>query len=202
MGRWADWLGVPRLTLFATLGGVIARGGDHREALAARPTRDRSRRRDARPRSGRSRVFGSRRPTCTRMRSRVFALWPPMAFWSVWRRTSPRALRRCFTDWTCRWPSWPPRNDGASPKPDPAFFARICDELRLPAGQIVYVGDRLDNDIEPAAAAGMRPVFIRRGPWAMLQSASRDPTSAGAVATIDSLAELPDLVKRLGAREG
>ena len=27
---WADWLGVPRLTFLASLGAVIARGGDHR----------------------------------------------------------------------------------------------------------------------------------------------------------------------------
>jgi hypothetical protein len=32
-GDWADWLGVPRLTFFATLGSVIARGGDHREVF-------------------------------------------------------------------------------------------------------------------------------------------------------------------------
>src|SRR3954469_2168799 len=32
-GGWADWLAVPRLTLFATLGGVIARGGHHSDAL-------------------------------------------------------------------------------------------------------------------------------------------------------------------------
>ena len=32
-GGWADWLDVPRLTLFATLGAVIARGGHHSDAL-------------------------------------------------------------------------------------------------------------------------------------------------------------------------
>lgn len=32
-GVWADWLGVPRLTFFAALGAVIARGGDHREVF-------------------------------------------------------------------------------------------------------------------------------------------------------------------------
>jgi hypothetical protein len=29
-GLWADWLGVPRLTFFASLGAVIARGDHHR----------------------------------------------------------------------------------------------------------------------------------------------------------------------------
>jgi hypothetical protein len=32
-GDWADWLGITRLTMFATLGSVIARGGDHREVF-------------------------------------------------------------------------------------------------------------------------------------------------------------------------
>lgn len=50
-------------------------------------------------------------------------------------------------------------------KPDPAFFARLIVEAHVPAESILYVGDRLDNDVLPARAAGMRTVFIRRGPW-------------------------------------
>lgn len=50
-------------------------------------------------------------------------------------------------------------------KPNPAFFARLIAEAQVPAESILYVGDRLDNDVLPARAAGMRTVFIRRGPW-------------------------------------
>lgn len=50
-------------------------------------------------------------------------------------------------------------------KPDPTFFARLIAEAQVPAESILYVGDRLDNDILPARASGMRTVFIRRGPW-------------------------------------
>jgi FMN phosphatase YigB (HAD superfamily) len=32
----------------------------------------------------------------------------------------------------------------------------LVDETPFPAGQIVYVGDRLDNDLRPAKAAGLR----------------------------------------------
>src|SRR5436305_9305051 len=32
-GTWADWLGIPRHTLSAVLGAVIARGGDYRETF-------------------------------------------------------------------------------------------------------------------------------------------------------------------------
>ena len=69
-------------------------------------------------------------------------------------------------------------------KPDPRFFARVCDELALPAENVAYVGDRVDNDVAPALAAGMTAVHIRRGPWGYLHE-----TPAGA-RRIDSLMEL------------
>jgi HAD superfamily hydrolase (TIGR01662 family) len=81
-------------------------------------------------------------------------------------------------------------------KPNPAFFARVAEALDLEPRQIAYVGDRVDNDVQPAAAAGMRAIFIRRGPWAFLQAADGPPPEASA--TIDSLLELPEVVARLG----
>jgi FMN phosphatase YigB (HAD superfamily) len=60
---------------------------------------------------------------------------------------------------------------------------------------IVHVGDRVDNDVVPAAAAGMVSAFIRRGPWAMIQ---RDwPGAEQARIAIDSLAELPAAIRAL-----
>ena len=51
-------------------------------------------------------------------------------------------------------------------KPSPAFFARALELMGgAPAADVAYVGDRIDNDVLPAAAAGMRAVWIRRGPW-------------------------------------
>jgi HAD superfamily hydrolase (TIGR01662 family) len=77
-------------------------------------------------------------------------------------------------------------------KPAPAFFARICTELGCPAEQIAYVGDRVDNDILPAKAAGMRAIFIRRGPWGHLHA--RRPGADQADARIDRLdALIPSL---------
>ena len=51
--------------------------------------------------------------------------------------------------------------------------------------KIAYVGDRVDNDVGPALAAGMVGVHIRRGPWGYLQE-----PPAGAI-RIRSLDELP-----------
>ncbi len=80
-------------------------------------------------------------------------------------------------------------------KPDPAFFQRIVADCQRPADQIIYVGDRLDNDIFPAQAAGMQAVFLRRGPWGFIQA--RWPEAADIRYRIDSLAELPGILAEL-----
>ncbi|HEU5476847.1 MAG TPA: HAD hydrolase-like protein [Gaiellaceae bacterium] len=49
---------------------------------------------------------------------------------------------------------------------------------------IDVVGDRVDNDVVPALAAGLQPIRIRRGAHADVES------PAGAI-TIGSLDELP-----------
>ena len=36
---------------------------------------------------------------------------------------------------------------------------------------VAYVGDRVDNDVLPAAAAGLFTVHLRRGPWGVIQAA-------------------------------
>jgi FMN phosphatase YigB (HAD superfamily) len=74
-------------------------------------------------------------------------------------------------------------------KPSSAFFARIVHELGMPAHAILYVGDRLDNDVVPASAVGMRTAFIRRGPWGALHARS------AADLRIETLDELVDAVR-------
>jgi HAD superfamily hydrolase (TIGR01662 family) len=71
-------------------------------------------------------------------------------------------------------------------KPDPAFFRRMVEEAGLPPGEVAYVGDRVDNDVVPALAAGLVAVHVRRGPWGHLQSGAER-----AHIRLDSLAELP-----------
>ena len=71
-------------------------------------------------------------------------------------------------------------------KPDPRFFEEI---VRLSGAarpsEVAYVGDRVDNDVLPALAAGLAAVHVRRGPWGHLQHAP------DTVPSIESLAELP-----------
>jgi FMN phosphatase YigB (HAD superfamily) len=73
-------------------------------------------------------------------------------------------------------------------KPAAEFFERIVDEAGLAPSEIAYVGDRVDNDVEPALAAGMVAVHIRRGPWGHLHEPPAEAIRIG------SLAELPEAV--------
>jgi HAD superfamily hydrolase (TIGR01549 family) len=50
-------------------------------------------------------------------------------------------------------------------KPDDAFFSKLIAISGQAPHQIAYVGDRLDNDLRPAATAGLHTIFIRHGPW-------------------------------------
>lgn len=76
-------------------------------------------------------------------------------------------------------------------KPERAFFERMISEAGCDPEELAYVGDRVDNDVLPALAAGIVAVHLRRGPWGQLQA-----TPAG-VLTIDSLSELPDTLASL-----
>ena len=77
-------------------------------------------------------------------------------------------------------------------KPDPAFFRKVAELMGQAAPDLAYVGDRVDNDVLPAAAAGLAAVHVRRGPWGRLQ---RTPPEA--VLGLDDLASLPDALASL-----
>ena len=76
-------------------------------------------------------------------------------------------------------------------KPDPRFFAQVVELAGCAPGEVVYVGDRVDNDVLPALTAGLRAVHVRRGPWGRLQA------TPDGVAGIDTLAALPDALASL-----
>ncbi len=76
-------------------------------------------------------------------------------------------------------------------KPDGEFFAAIAARLGEPAGSVAYVGDRLDNDVAAAERAGMRGVWLIRGPWAVIQR-HQGLTAAD---TIHGLDELPGALR-------
>ena len=78
-------------------------------------------------------------------------------------------------------------------KPAAAFFERVVETAGCAAGEVAYVGDRVDNDVAPAAAAGLVACPPPARPLGMLQHAD-----SLAALSVDSLAELPIALASLG----
>jgi len=173
----AELTGVPAFTLMGVLGGLAARGEPHTRVWE---------------------ILGVERPTST---------WAPAAFYPDALPCLARLREEGFTtgavgntpveaeailtphvDFVGSSARW-----GAQ-KPSPAFFARLAREAGAPPDRIAYVGDRVDNDIEPAIDAGMVAVHIRRGPWGLLHA------SPPAAFVIRSLDELPGILSRVPPR--
>ncbi len=89
---------------------------------------------------------------------------------------------------------WGVSDDVGLEKPDPALFAHVLLRAGVAPPKSVMVGDRLDYDVRPAKAAGMRTVWVLRG------EAPDDPTSeqlAEADAAIGGLDALPAALEAL-----
>jgi FMN phosphatase YigB (HAD superfamily) len=191
---WADYLGVTRLTFMAALGAAIERGGDHEEVFELfRPGID-LRSVLAEPSAahladaiGAGDLYPDAMPCLRGLAGVGYRLGvvgnQPTSAETVFRDADvPIELVASSATW------------GVA-KPDLAFFDRIALELSLPPEQIAYVGDRLDNDVVPAARAGMVSVFVRRGPWAWIQAGRDDPPEAAIV--VESLVDLPQALAAL-----
>ena len=173
-GMWeraADAAGVPRFTLMGALGGLAARGEHHDrlwELLGVEP-----------PESSweLDEFFPDALPCLARVRERGLvagAVGNMPAFVEDDLREHVDIVGSSE-----RW---------GIVKPASGFFDRIVRESGLESAEIAYVGDRVDNDVRPALAAGMAAVHIRRGPWGVLHA-----PPAEAIA-ISSLAELPEVL--------
>lgn len=190
-GRWADWLGVPRHTFFAVLGAVIARGQDHREVFQVlRPGFDlvgERRRRAAagQPDSLREEdLYPDARPCLAALRQQ--GRWVGLAGnQPAGAEAALRALDLPL-DLIATSDGW------GVEKPSTAFFDRVVAAAGCPAERVLYVGDRLDNDIRPAQAAGLATALIRRGPWGHILR--DDPVSTRCRFQISSLSDLPALL--------
>jgi HAD superfamily hydrolase (TIGR01549 family) len=191
-GTWADWLGVPRHTFSAVFGAVIALGLDHREAFEYfRPGFDLTAERARRAEAGRDEAFGEAdlypdaRPAMAALRE--------MGLWVGVAGNQPSRAREILRGLDLPADLIATSDDWGVSKPDPAFFTAVAGAAPCAAGEIVYVGDRIDNDLKPAKAAGMRTAFIRRGPWGYI--CERHPDMARVADwRMTTLAELPALV--------
>lgn len=206
-GTWADWLGVPRHTFSAAFGAVIAQGRDYRETFQVfRPGFDLATERKRRAEAGQPEWFGDDdlypdvRPCLSALREQGLTV-------GVAGNQTARAegiLRdlELPIDLLGTSDSW------EAEKPSTAFFERLVVEAAVPAKRILYVGDRLDNDIRPAAELGISTAVVRRGPWGhILRHGAAaeilgDDVEARCLFQLDGLAELPDLVRQRNAQGG
>lgn len=191
-GTWADWLGVPRHTFSAVFGAVIARGGDYRDAFQHfRPGFDLATERQRRAEAGQPEGFAEEnlypdaQPCFAELRQ--MGLRVGLAGNQTARAEGILKSLDLPVDVIGTSDGW------GIEKPSPEFFARIVQEAGGASGSVLYVGDRLDNDIRPAQQAGLRTALIRRGPWAFILD--DDPVRAGCLFELASLAELPGALR-------
>lgn len=183
---WADVLGIPRFTFMGVLGGVIAGGGDHRDAFALLGVEEWVRMEpEVQAAFGgfvRADLYPDALPSVRALRAagrRVAVIGNQPATRSAeLRALGVEADVMAMSD-----------EIGVS-KPAPAFFARCVDLLGAAAERIAYVGDRIDNDVRPARAAGLQAIWLRRGPSGLLH---RDD-GGDAHLVVGSLAELVEVL--------
>jgi len=100
------------------------------------------------------------------------------------------------SNWDCSLPDWlGPTGlldlvdgvltsaDVGAAKPDPAIFRRALSLAGVEGSDAVHVGDSLDNDVQGARAAGIRPILVQR----------HGEVPAGSEA-VRALTELPSLL--------
>ncbi|MDN3021522.1 HAD family hydrolase [Streptomyces sp. S.PB5] len=194
-GTWADWLGVPRHTFHAMFGAVVAQGRDYREVFQEfQPGFDLYEQREKRAAAGQPESFGEEdlyddvRPTFAQLRAD--GLWLGIAGNQTIR--AGKILRELFTDDVDLIGT---SDDWGASKPDPEFFRRVAEVVPYGAEEILYVGDRVDNDLRPAVAASMHTALVHRGPWATIQWHSEEAEKLPTF-RVESLLELSPLIKQ------
>lgn len=164
---WAELLGVTPLTFAAVLGAAIVQGEDHRAAMPAIAPNvaweafvDEHERRfgGIQERD----LHGDVRPCLRELRD--------LGFRVVLAGNQPglRTAQLEALDLPCD--DIVTSEELGAEKPDPRFFSALLQRLEVsnPA-DVLYVGDRTDNDVLPAMDAGLRTCWLARGPWGKLQ---------------------------------
>lgn len=191
-GTWADWLGIPRHTFSAVFGAVIARGEDYKQVFQHfLPGFDLDEQRQQRLDAGLGEylngndLYSDVRPCFETLRNAGYLV-------GVAGNQTARA-GRFIRELNLPADIIATSDDWGTSKPEPEFFEKLIQASGHNRDEIVYVGDRLDNDIAPAAKAGLQTVLVRRGPWGYvleLGSASVSPRYV-----VSTLLEIPNLLQ-------
>ncbi len=191
-GEWAHFLGVTRLAFFGALGAVIERQEHHRKVFEYFGVSFRSAllQREKTGWKGGLEV-GDFYPDALPCLQGLKAAGYLVGISGNQPERNEATLRAMGLpiDFLASSTSW------GVEKPDPRFFKHMVQETGLEPEQIAYVGDRIDNDVLPALKAGMKAVFIRRGPWGYIHATW--PEAGRATLRIESLEELAGQLKAL-----
>jgi HAD superfamily hydrolase (TIGR01549 family) len=186
---WADMLGIPRLTFLAGFGAVLARGGEHRDVFELFNVADW---RTAWPEH--EAIYGGFQaddlyPDAIPAMDALRASGYRVAVIGNQPSSRVEELRRIGVEAEVIAMS---AEMGAA-KPSRRFFDRTLELIGSPLpSSVAYVGDRVDNDVLPAVVAGMRAVWIRRGPWGFIE---RLPDGVQPALIVESLAELAERIE-------
>jgi HAD superfamily hydrolase (TIGR01662 family) len=190
---WAEWLGVPQSVLFAALGATVALRLHHQSLFEMiRPGIDLHLEQRAKEASGNTWRLSQEDMypdalECLRELRRA-------GYRVGVAGNQPKAVEQVFSRLDLELDLIGSSEGWGVAKPDPAFFRCLAEKLALAPDRIVYVGDRLDNDVIPAKQAGMTAVFLKRGPWGYIQSGF--PEAAHADVAIDGLEGLVGVLKK------
>ena len=185
---WADELGVPRLTFLATLGAVVARDGEYGDVFSIFGADDWRLRLPAVELAYGGFAHADLYPDALRAVAGLSARGYRLAIVANQPEIRAEQLHALGFDVEVMAMS---EEMGVS-KPSPAFFDRTLELMGGPEpAAVAYVGDRVDNDVLPSIAAGMRAVWLRRGPWGLIQ---RLPATVQPALVVDSLDELVESI--------
>lgn len=191
-GTWADWLGVPRHTFSAVFGAVIARGEDYRQVFQHfRPGFDLADERQKRLDAGLGEFFNARdlypdvRPCLTALKEAGYLV-------GIAGNQTARA-GQLIRELNLPADFIATSDDLGAEKPSVVFFEKVLELMNHEPHQVLYVGDRYENDIVPAHKAGMATALIRRGPWGFINA--DHPGAAVADVRLDSLDDLLDVLQ-------
>lgn len=195
--RWADRLGVSRFVLMGALGGMAALDRSHREAFElVRPGLD-----------VKAEIAAWERDDPDGLRNHFDAddLYPDVrvalaalraaGFQVIIAGNQPRRAFDALVAMDLPVDSVHTSEGWGLSKPAPEFFAKVASVAGREPAEILYVGDRLDNDVLPAARAGMRTALLRRGPWGFLHA--ERPQAKTADVIVDDLHDLLPALRRL-----
>jgi HAD superfamily hydrolase (TIGR01549 family) len=186
---WAELLGVSPLTFAAVLGAAIVQGEDHEIVFPTiapnvdwRDFEDEHERRYGGFRE--SDLHADVRPCLTELRDLGFRV-VIAGNQPVRRQTQLEALELPCDDLVTS-------EELGAEKPDVEFFLRLLRRCQVTdPSELLYVGDRTDNDVVPAAAVGLRTCWLTRGPWGHLQEL---PDEVEPDLVLEGLGELPLLL--------